>query len=386
MNSIELADAAALKKARRLILEGGNLLVAVDSNAFFTGMGKARRVSFNQDWINKFRGLAARGERLLLSSVWDVEIRRHFQKSIDSQVKIKLPTFARVPLNRNSIDELNSRASALRSDAKALVEREWDSVKASLNAELVAIAQDPTLAVKIFDLWANTNLPFETKKPDEFQDAFALLSLHAYTENLRIQSGSVDTSVLVVTADAGCREFCRGTTSLIPCSNIDSAVEFLAQRQEINRLANRSCELGEVFSNPSGTLFRQLGQSFLEVIRLGFPPREFSFDMAGRKRSGWLSKCEIDSILLLPSGPRGSLVEVVEDRSGYTQITGKLKLKLAMTLTEPRYSEGTACPSAQVILSEYKSELVVEFNAYQDEGHWYGCIGEVPQHLTASEH
>jgi hypothetical protein len=386
MQSQEADDSVALSRARKAISEGQALLVAVDSNAFFEGTGKDRRVSFNRNWMKKFRGLAARGERLLISSVWDIEVRRHFRKSIDSQVTIKVPTLARVASNKKEIDDLNSRASALRLDAAALVEREWDSVKESFNTKLVAIPTDPDLATRIFALWAHTDWPFEAKKPDEFQDAFALLSLQAYTENLRLQVGTSDACVLVVTADSGCREFCKRTNTLIPCSSIDAAVEFLIQRQEINRLAERSRELSETFSDPNHELFRQLRQSFSETIQQGFPPRTFSFDLTEQRRSGWLRSFYVDSILPLPSGPRGSLVEAIEERDNNIRIAGRVRFQLAITLTEPRYTEGTACPSSEVILSDYKCQLDMDFNAGQHEGHWYGGISAVPQHLTASEH
>lgn len=386
MQLLEADDTAALIRAKKIISEGGTLLVAVDSNAFFEGTGKDRYVSFNRAWMKAFRGLAARGERLLISSIWDIEIRRHFQKSIESQVSIKIPTLARVAANKIAIDDLKRRAKELRLDAGALVEREWDSVKFSLNTELVTVPVDPTFAIQIFDLWAKTDWPFEASKPDEFQDAFALLSLQAYATDLRLQDGTSDASILVVTADSGCREFCKNTTSLIPCSSIDAAVQLLAQRQEINRLALRSHELGKPFLDTNHELFIQLRQSFSEVIRQGFPPRTFSFDLDGEERSGWLRNFEIDSISPLPAGPRGSLVEAIEDRDNIIQIVGRLRMKLTITLTEPRYTEGTASPSSKVVLSEYKCSLDMEFSAGQQDGLWWGGVSAVPQHLVASTH
>ncbi len=78
MDMLNSEDTKALSRARRIIAEGQILLVAVDSNAFFEGTGKDRRVNLHQNWMGQFRRLAKRGERLLMSSVWDVEVRRHY--------------------------------------------------------------------------------------------------------------------------------------------------------------------------------------------------------------------------------------------------------------------------------------------------------------------
>lgn len=384
MQSTEQEDIRSLEKARKQISEKKILLIAVDSNAFFEGLGSDRRVSFNQAWMGKFRQLATRGERLLMSAVWDEEVRRHFNNSIDSQVQVKLPKFAKIGSNSDEINNLNNRAISVRNDAQALVEREWDSVKKSFNTEIVEIPSHPDLARKIFSLWAENNWPFEKRKEkrDEFQDAFALLSLHAYVEDLRSQPTFENTAVLVVTADGGCRSFCSQTDSLIPCSDIAAAVNFLTQREEIIRLSDRSQEISKCLTDPGHVILERLSESFSENMNQGFPPRNFYFIKGNQKISGWLRTFVINSIFFLPSGPRKSAIEVIHDQGNYLQIRGRLIIGLTISLNEPQYSEGTACPSDKAVISDFKCTLTMEFSAAREGEHWYGGVSDIPSLLS----
>lgn len=385
MHLSEREDAGSLSKARKLISEGQTLLVAVDSNAFFEGVGEGRRVSFNRAWMGKLRGLASQGEKLLMSAIWDIEVRRHFIKSIDSQVKISLPKFARIASNSKAISDLNTRAAVLRSEAQQLVEREWDAVKESFNTELIPIPNKPEIASRIFDLWSTSSWPFENRKEkrDEFQDAFALLSLLDYAENLRTQPGASEASILVITADFGCRKFCEQTESLIPCADIDGAVEFLAQRKEILRLAARSIELSKGITDPAHPIIKSLTDSLNSAMHQGFPPRQFSFISGKQEQSGWLRDFKLNSALLLQSGPRGALIEATQDDSDSISIKGRVRFYLTVTLTAPRYAEGTASPSSDIAIENYACYLDADFDSSYGNTQWWSMLGNLPKTLES---
>lgn len=332
--------------------------------------------------MGDFRRLAAQGEKLLLSVVWDVEIRRHFSTSIDSQVQVKLPNFAKIGSNKEAVKELNTRAAALSLDAQRLVEKEWDSVKTSFNTELIAIPHAPTLANDIFHMWSSSSWPFEKRKEkrDEFQDAFALTSLLAHADSLRSKPENIEASILVITADQGCREFCAQTASLIPCSNINSAIEFLSQRNEILRLAERSREISIQLEDAQHPMFSRLHES-LAQIQAQFPPPCFSFTRDNRDTLGWLRNLSIDSITLLKAGPRGTNVEVLEERDNVLHIKGRVRFELTLSLNSPGYIERTAIPSAEVVVSNGKFTFDTDFAAGNQGDHWFGGVTNISQPL-----
>lgn len=376
-------DSIGLERARNIIAESHHLLVAVDSNAFFEGTDHSRRISFNRNWMGKFRRLAAQGEKLLMSAVWDIEVKRHFSRSIDSQVEVKLPKFAKIGLNSVAISDLNRRATALSQDAQALVEREWDSVKSSFNTQIIEVPKDPGFASEVFRLWASNAWPFEQRKEkrDEFPDAFALLSLVAYVEELRTKPNFEQAAILVVTADRGCRNFCAETKSLIPCSNIDAAIDLLEQRQEILRLVRRSVEISIVLEDSNHVLFERLRESF-SFEQQTFPPPCFSFIIDGHEKSGWLRTFNVKSISLLPIEPHKRKINITTDQDGSINFTGRVRIELTISLNEPSYTANTACPSNEVILSDQECSLEANFTAGSNSHEWYARITEIHRQLN----
>jgi len=384
MPPVKHDDARAIERAGKVIAEGQTLLVAVDSNAFFEGTGAGRKVNFSQAWMGRFRQLAARGEKLLLSVVWDEEVRRHFKNSIDDQVQIKLPKFVKTASNKQAIEELTSHAQALRINAQELLNQEWVSVKGSLGAELIEVPDRSGLAREILDLWAKAHWPFEGRKEkrNEFQDAFALLSLRAYVEDFRARDPQTNATVLVVTQDVGCRKFCEQTDTLIPCADIAVAMNFLDRRDEIVRLSNRSKDMSECFLDAAHPLFIELKDELNKGLGV-FPPREFEFLQGGRMRSGWHHALAINAVRLLPTGPKGSLIEVANDQGAYLEIRGRATFEITITLNEPYYVEGSAMPSSEMVISDCRCSVEADFRAAYGKVHWHANLIDFPKRLMS---
>jgi hypothetical protein len=379
MNLLDRYDSESLNKARKLVAEGGTLLIAIDSNAFFKGTGQNRQVDFNQNWMGKFRGLANKGEELLMSCIWDTEVKRHFSKSIDSQVDFKLPKFIKTDENKQEITELNRRAKALKEEAQGLVENEWDTVKTSFNTKLIDIPTNPTLARKIIELWASSTWPFEknNNKRHEFQDAFALLSLLDYVESTRAQPEHTDTSILVITGDSGCIEFCAETECLIPCSDIDKALALLAQRDEIVCRAARSIEISAELNKSVNPLVCLLENSLPELLaQENSKAIHFPIATDNERKYGWLKDFTLESVLLLPTGPRGALFDVVESQPNMTLIAGGIRFSLTVTLTAMPYYYNKN--GGLVIAENHKCDVEVDFSASYSDGKWMLEFFELP--------
>lgn len=129
-------------------------------------------------------------------------------------------------------------------------------------------------------------------------------------------------------------------------------------------------------------LIHQLSES-LRQIEMRFPPPCFSFVLNGAESSGWLRSLSVDSTTLLMAGPRGAEVEVIEERSDSLQIRGIIRFELTLSLNAPKYAEGTACPSSEVVVSDRKFTLDADFTAGSQNGHWFGALPTLCEPLRA---
>lgn len=386
MPSEQHETSLALNKAREVIMDGHHLLIAVDSNAFFEGVGQDRHVNFNRPWMGQFRGLASRGEQMVMAAVWDVEVRRHFMRSIASQVTIKLPRLSRIASSGEMVAALHDKANELRQAAQHLVEQEWDEVKRSLNVQVVEVPEDRCLARRVFDLWSGSMWPFENRreKRDEFQDALALLSLEKHTMHGPDRTRAPQLYLLVVTNDFGCRKFCESTEFLIPCADIDAVVDFISRRDVYIDWAQRSVQLSAELGGDKHHLVRPLQDALAASINGTFPPHKFSFTVDGRKRSGWLRDYVLQSVALLAVGPRESLVEVIQVDHDATSFRGRARFNLLVNLNAPRYEPHTACPSQDIVVEDLNCCFDLDFwGTFHKDFMWSASLmSEVPEHLV----
>lgn len=219
----EAERAKRLAVARKKILDGSISAISIDTCIFDEKGNRLNDGVFKH--LDQFKGNAF---QLVFSEVTIKEVLSHISKDAD-EAKLKMVSaLRRVGFYWTLESDHKSVAEKLLSgdSPKSVATKYVKDFVTRCGAVIVNAKQTVDLSV-LLGRYFNVQAPFETngEKKSEFPDAIALLSLEAW-------AAEIDTAVMFVTKDKGCKQFCNDSDRLFAVDDLTDALKLVQERNQ----------------------------------------------------------------------------------------------------------------------------------------------------------
>lgn len=271
------------QQIKQKLLDGSISAISADTCIF-----SRNGYQLNQGILGNLKQFHKNSFRLIFSEVTIKEVIRHIGKYSEEE-KTKFHTALRGIARYWSIDKAKQSAVSIDlfqgiEESKELANKQVEDFLIRCGANVIDARQ--TLDVsELLKCYFETLPPFETSrdKKAEFPDAIALLSLESWAKKEK-------TSVLFVTKDKGCTQYCKNSSRLYAIDDLASALTLIQERDshraEMCASINEQINLGKY-------------PDLLNMTKSAISQEIWSIDWAPRADSAFYYDSEMQDIEVL---------------------------------------------------------------------------------------